>query len=290
MTLTCHERRRPLALEAALRLALDRARGRVGVLVGAGGVVDLDAVEAVDGDLVEAERARAAAERLRAVGARERHAVDAHADIGGIECAEARVAGVGADLVEGDAGDVFRNSPTLPSATSPKTWDERLLGRFIKRRCSMRALALPSRSERTTKASSFCTPVPAGVPASATSEVSSRSRRAVAWGSTVRGVRAGGDVGEAVGAVVLGGRGERVRAKRTSALARYSPRAEWRTERVMVAAWAVAANSAMVASYAVKRARRIACMGGCGQHRAPVSRGKRRTEDALTVPRVRRPS
>ena len=108
MTLTCHERRRPLAFEAALRLEIDRARGRVGVLVGAGGVVDLAAVEAVDGDLVEAERACGAAERLRAAGARGRHAVGAHADVLRVEAAEARAAGVGADVVAAAAGNVFQ--------------------------------------------------------------------------------------------------------------------------------------------------------------------------------------
>jgi hypothetical protein len=77
-------------------------------------------------------------------------------------------------------GMCLRNSPTLPSATSPNTSEATLLVMFIELRCSMMALALPSRSLETVKAVSFTMPSPLGFSAL----VSSKSCVTVAPGAT----------------------------------------------------------------------------------------------------------
>ena len=95
------------AVEGALGLQIDRARGRVGVDVGADRLRHLDGLHAGERNLFEGKRAGVAGRALVGVGTAEGNAVQRDLRVFGIEAAEANGADLALGQIEFNARHVF---------------------------------------------------------------------------------------------------------------------------------------------------------------------------------------
>jgi hypothetical protein len=96
----------PFAVKGAAGLHIDGAGGRAGIHVGTRRAMNFDRFDRADRERLETRRAAEVAGAV-GIGTGERHAVERDTNVLRIHATEARAAGLGLDVIDVDAGQVF---------------------------------------------------------------------------------------------------------------------------------------------------------------------------------------